>query len=103
MKGLGIEHRFIDYRHELIDEKTLSSWLMEVGWTTLLNRKSATWRNLSTYKKKNLHSDSAKVLMLEFPTLIKRPVIETEGPLLVGFKEEQKAQLTARQSTINKL
>lgn len=103
MRELDIQHRFIDYRKDFFDDATLSSWLSELGWKKILNRRSTTWRSIPAYMKEDLNPDSVKALMVEFPTLIKRPIFETGGPLLVGFKQEQKAYLTARQSSVNKL
>ena len=96
-KNKKIEYHFIDYRKNKLEESKLSSWINDVGWENILNRRSSTWRDLSNEKKGDLTADSAKVLMLEFPSLIKRPIIETGGGILIGFKEEQKAILASRQ------
>ena len=97
LKNQKIEYHFVDYRKNVLEESTLSDWIKDVGWENILNRRSLTWRDLSSEKKGGLTADSAKTLMLEFPTLIKRPVIETGGRVLIGFKEEQKAKLASRQ------
>jgi len=97
LKNQKIEYHFVDYRKNVLEESTLSNWIKAVGWENILNRRSLTWRDLSSEKKGGLTADSAKTLMLEFPTLIKRPVIETGGRVLIGFKEEQKAKLASRQ------
>ena len=97
LKNQKIEYHFVDYRKNGLEESTLSNWIKDVGWENILNRRSLTWRDLSSEKKGGLTADSAKTLMLEFPTLIKRPVIETGGRVLIGFKEEQKAKLASRQ------
>ena len=97
LRNQQIEYHFVDYRKNVLEESTLSNWIKDVGWENILNRRSSTWRNLSNGKKGDLTADSAKNLMLEFPTLIKRPIIETGGRILIGFKEDQKAKLAARQ------
>ena len=97
LKNQKIEYHFIDYRKNKLEESKLSNWINDVGWENILNRRSSTWRDLSKKIKGGLTADSAKTLMLEFPTLIKRPIIETGGRILVGFKEEQKAELASRQ------
>jgi arsenate reductase-like glutaredoxin family protein len=66
---------------------------MEVGWEVLMNRGSTTWRNLPDVIRENVNEDTALALMVENPTLIKRPVIEIEGGLIVGFKPLQQREL----------
>ena len=97
LRNQKIEYHFVDYRKNVLEESTLSNWIKDVGWENILNRRSLTWRDISSEKKGGLTADSAKTLMLEFPTLIKRPIIETGGRILIGFKEEQKAKLASRQ------
>ena len=97
LRSQKIEYNFVDYRKNVLEESTLSNWITDVGWENILNRRSSTWRDLSSEKKEDLTADSAKTLMLEFPTLIKRPIIETGGRILIGFKEEQTAKLVPSQ------
>ena len=86
-------HRFLDIRAEGIDLDKVTEWAMEVGWETLLNRGSTTWRELPEVIRENVGEDTALQLMVEHPTLIKRPVIETGKGVLVGFKGEQQREL----------
>ena len=97
LRNQQLEYHFVDYRKNVLEESTLSNWIKDVGWENILNRRSSTWRDLSSEKKGDLTADSAKVLMLEFPSLIKRPIIETGERILIGFKEEQKEKLASRQ------
>ena len=97
LRNQKIEYHFVDYRKNVLEESTLSNWIKDVGWENILNRRSLTWRDLSSEKKEGLTADRAKTLMLEFPTLIKRPIVETGGRVLIGFKEEQKEKLASRQ------
>jgi Spx/MgsR family transcriptional regulator len=83
------EYRFHDVRADGIDRATLENWLTQVDLKTLLNTRSTTWRNLSGEQKANVDIDSALSLMLEHPTLIKRPVLVHEGGIEVGFKDER--------------
>ena len=94
---LKIEYRFVDLHKNVLETSTLAIWIKDVGWEKLLNRRSSTWRQLSNHKKNGLNAENAKRLMLEFPTLIKRPIIETNEQILIGFKEEEKEQLRGRQ------
>jgi arsenate reductase len=82
-------HRFLDVRADGVDIDKLTEWAMEVGWETLLNRGSTTWRGLDEVIRENVTEDTALQLMVENPTLIKRPVIETDAGVLVGWKTEQ--------------
>ena len=98
---LYIEHRFIDYRKETLDWDMVSKWISCLGWERIVNRRSTTWRQLPSAKKLNLNNSSAKVLMLEFPTLIKRPIIQTNEGLLVGFNEKQKTKLKISKTEVD--
>ena len=64
----------------------LERWCGEVGWEALLNRAGMTYRKLADSQKQNLNQERAKALMLAQPSVIKRPVVELSGKLIVGFK-----------------
>lgn len=66
----------------------LKAWAGEVGWETLLNRAGTTFRKLPDADRADLTEAKAIGLMLAQPSMIKRPVLETGGALLVGFKPE---------------
>jgi len=86
-------HRFLDVRADGVNLEKLTEWAMAVGWQALLNRGSTTWRGLPEVIRENVSEDTALALMVENPTLIKRPVIETGRGLLVGFKPAQQREL----------
>ena len=88
-----VPHRYLDVRADGVDLERLTLWAMEVGWEVLMNRGSTTWRNLPDVIRENVNEDTALALMVENPTLIKRPVIEIEGGLIVGFKPLQQREL----------
>ncbi|MEO1204622.1 MAG: ArsC/Spx/MgsR family protein [Pseudomonadota bacterium] len=75
--------RAVKYLRALRQESQLG----KVGWESLLNRKSLTWRQVPESDRQNLSRDRAMALMLEEPTLIKRPVLESPGFTAVGFSE----------------
>jgi arsenate reductase len=85
----GVAYRFHDYKTEGIAVGTLSGWAKQVGWETLLNRAGTTFRKLADQDKAGLTEKKAIALMAAQPAMIKRPVIEAGGALLVGFKPEQ--------------
>ncbi len=84
----GIAHDFHDYKIAGIDHAYLKRWAKEVGWEILFNRAGTTFRGLSDADKVGIDEAKAIALMLEHTSLIKRPVLESDGPLLVGFKPE---------------
>ena len=84
----GVEAAFHDYKTAGIDRGHLQRWCEEAGWETVLNRAGTTFRKLDEADKQDLDKDKAIALMLAQPSMIKRPVLETDGRLLVGFKPE---------------
>ena len=84
-----IDYDFHDYKKAGIDESTLRTWVAQVGWELLLNRRGMMWRKVPQEVKDSIDEASAIALMLETPSIIKRPVLEHDGQLLVGFKPEQ--------------
>jgi arsenate reductase len=84
----GVRYAFHDYKTAGIDPQKLAHWSGEVGWSTLLNRAGTTFRKLSDADKQNIDERKALALMAANPSLIKRPVLERGGKILVGFKPE---------------
>jgi arsenate reductase len=88
----GLEHRFHDFRVDGLEKEPLEAWVGALGWETVLNRRGTTWRKLPEADRDGLTTDSATALMLDNPTLIKRPVLDIDGTYRVGFSDaEQKA------------
>jgi Spx/MgsR family transcriptional regulator len=83
-----VAHDFHDYKASGIDRAHLEKWTQEAGWETVLNRAGTTFRKLPDDARENLDREKAIALMLEQPSMIKRPVVEADGKLLVGFKPE---------------
>lgn len=84
----GVDYSFHDYKAAGIDKDRLARWSKAVGWEILLNRAGTTFRKLPDADKANLTEKKAMALMLAQPSMIKRPVLEAGGKLLVGFKPE---------------
>jgi len=82
----GVGYTFHDYKKEGADRAKLEAWAAEKGWETILNRAGTTFRKLPEEAKAGLDAGKAVGLMLEQPSMIKRPVLEYPGGLLVGFK-----------------
>jgi len=85
----GIDYVFHDYKKAGIDEATLRGWIDQVGWEILLNRRGMMWRKLPQDVRDGIDEASAIRVMLETPSIIKRPVLDTGDGLHVGFKPEQ--------------
>jgi len=88
----GVPYAFHDYKAEGIDRPRLEAWARAVGWETLLNRAGTTFRKLPDADKTDLDERKALALMLDQPSMIKRPVLDLDGRLLVGFKPDYYAE-----------
>jgi arsenate reductase len=83
-----VAYRLHDYKKDGIDADTLKRWAAEVGWEVLLNRSGTTFKKLPDPDKQGLTEAKAVGLMAAQPSMIKRPVLEGAGPLMVGFKPD---------------
>jgi arsenate reductase len=84
----GVDYGFHDYKKAGIDRATLEGWVRELGWEVLLNRAGTTFKKLPDGDKQGIDAGKAVDLMLTQPSMIKRPVLDVGGRLLVGFKPE---------------
>ena len=84
----GVAYEFRDYKTAGIERGQLEAWARELGWETLLNRAGTTFRKLPEKDKDGITEKKAIALMLEQPSMIKRPVLDIGGKLVVGFKPE---------------
>ena len=85
LEGRGIDYAFHDYKKEGADPAKLAAWSDAAGWEVLLNRRGTTFRALSDADKAGIDRAKAIRLMQANPSLIKRPVAERDGGVLVGF------------------
>lgn len=92
LEAKGVACDFHDYKAAGVDRARLEGWARKVGWEVLLNRAGTTFRKLPDKDKAGLDEKKAIALMMAQPSMIKRPVLETGGQLLVGFKAEQYGQ-----------
>jgi arsenate reductase (glutaredoxin) len=88
----SIIHRFHDYKVSGIERERLALWCSSLGWERVLNRNGTTFRKLSETERSNLDEHKALALMLAQPSIIKRPVLELDGLVLVGFSPESYAK-----------
>jgi Spx/MgsR family transcriptional regulator len=89
----GIDYEFHDYKKLGIDDKMLQAWVRELGWQALLNTRGMMWRKVPQNVRDNIDEASAIALMLDTPSIIKRPLLDTGSQRHVGFKPEQYAQI----------
>jgi arsenate reductase len=82
----GVAYDFHDYKKSGVDRAKLAAWSREVGWEKLLNRAGTTFKKLPEADKQGIDEAKAIALMQAQPSMIKRPVLEADGRLFVGFK-----------------
>lgn len=82
-----IDYRFHDFRVDGTDPRQIQGWIDQLGWNTLLNKRSTSWRQLDDHSRNGIANNNAAALLCATPTLIKRPVLQSESSLLVGFSE----------------
>lgn len=87
----AVEHEFIDYKKAGVAEANLPDWAARAGWEKLLNTRGLMWKKLSEEERANVDEAKALKLMAQYPSLIKRPVLDAGSKLLVGFTPENYA------------
>jgi Spx/MgsR family transcriptional regulator len=88
-----IAYDFHNYKKAGIDEAILRAWVQELGWQTLLNTRGMMWRKVSPAIKEKIDEATAIALMLETPSMIKRPVLDDGKTRTVGFTPERYSTL----------
>jgi arsenate reductase len=83
-----VAYAFHDYKVAGLERARLERWVKDIGWESLINRSGTTFRKLPERDRDGLTERRAIALMLEQPSMIKRPVLEAGGELIVGFKPE---------------
>lgn len=81
----GVAYRFHDFKKETLTAAALDAWLKAAGWEALLNRKGTTWRGLPENVRETIDAKSARALMLDNPSIIKRPVVVKGNDVACGF------------------
>ena len=88
----GVAYEFSDYKKAGVAEAHLPDWSKQAGWEKLLNTRGLMWKKLSDDERANVDEAKALKLMAQYPSLIKRPVLDTGSKLLVGFTPESYAE-----------
>ncbi|MHA7820295.1 MAG: ArsC family reductase [Erythrobacter sp.] len=90
LEGQGIDYTFHDFKKEGADPARLEAWITAHGLDTVLNKRGTTYRKLSDQEKVDAaDGHKAVTLLVQHPSMIKRPVVEKLGSSLVGFKEDE--------------
>ncbi len=82
----NINYQFVDFRADGIDRKKVAHWIQALGWETIVNKRSTTWKQLDQTARDNMDENSAIEVIMQQPTLIKRPLLESQDTIKVGFK-----------------
>ncbi|MDX1482275.1 MAG: Spx/MgsR family RNA polymerase-binding regulatory protein [Woeseiaceae bacterium] len=85
LEKYGVAYRYVDVRDDGLDLGCIERWAEFCGWESLVNRRSRTWRQLPEKLRDELGSDNVSELLVEHPTLLKRPVLEARDVLEIGF------------------
>jgi arsenate reductase len=85
----AIEYQFHDFRDDGMGAADVKEWVAELGWETVVNKRSTTWKQLEKGVQTNMDGNIAETTILEHPTLIKRPLLDTGKERHVGFSAER--------------
>lgn len=96
LKTNDVAYDFHDYRAEGIDAGTVKNWVRKLGWEKVLNKASTTFKELPDADKVDLDADKAIRLMVQNPTMIKRPMLVEDDRITAGFKPDIYAALFQR-------
>lgn len=93
----GVDYQFHDFRQDGIDASLIKSWLKTLDWETLVNKRSTTWKQLDETTRNSLSDKTVVEILVQNPTLIKRPVtVIDKDHVAVGFSEGNFSQLFNR-------
>jgi len=84
----GVAFEFHDYKKAGVPAEKLRQWVADLGWEVLLNRAGTTFKKLSELETADIDADKAVSLMMAYPSVIKRPVLDLGDRRIVGFKPE---------------
>lgn len=93
LEAQGVAYDFHDYKKAGLDEAVLRAWIAELGWEQLVNRRGQMWRKLDPWVRDGMDEETAVRVMLQTPSIIRRPVLDTGERRHVGFSEVDYAKL----------
>lgn len=93
LKNKKLAFTFHNFRESGITAAKLNAWCKQVGWELLLNKKSTTWHGLTPEQQAAVTTQKAAVQVMQtHHSIIKRPVIEYNGKIIVGYNEARYEQ-----------
>lgn len=85
----NVAYVFHDYRKEGLERATLENWIKQLGWEKVVNKRGTTWRQLDKETQEAMNDETVISVLLDKPAMIKRPLLDHQGKLTLGFKAEQ--------------
>ncbi|EGQ8681083.1 ArsC family reductase [Vibrio parahaemolyticus] len=93
LEAENIAFDFHDYRKQGIDAQMVTEFCQALGWEQVLNKRGTTFRQLTQVQKDTLNEENAIALLVDNPAMIKRPILNVDGQLHIGFKADQYATI----------
>ncbi len=82
------DYQFHDFRETPIKQQQVKDWITQLGWDTVVNKRSTSWKQLSEEQRNAMDEKSAIAAILDNPTLVKRPLLDKDGDYTVGFSDK---------------
>lgn len=83
LKANNTNYTFIDFKIKPPSKDQITSWCKQKSWSLLLNKRSTTWKALSGNTQESINTQAKAIeLLFQYPTLIKRPIVEDNGKLV---------------------
>ncbi|RDL44733.1 ArsC family reductase [Marinomonas piezotolerans] len=89
----NVTYVFHDYRKDGLTHEQVEQWIEVLGWENLINKRGTTWRQLDKTQQENMTDELAISVLLDKPAMIKRPLLDHNGTLTLGFKPEQYSEI----------
>jgi Spx/MgsR family transcriptional regulator len=88
----NIEYRFHDYKKEALESSVAKTWIDELGWENIINKRGTTWRKLDEETKDKMDNEHAIEAIIEQPSMIKRPLLILNNTIHLGFNADDYSQ-----------
>lgn len=85
----SVDYQFVDMRSDGLGADQVQAWLDELGWEQLVNKRSTSWKSLDEASRQAMDDTAALSAILEQPTLIKRPLLDTGQERFTGFSPDK--------------
>jgi len=93
LDAAAVTYQFHDYRKAGLTPAQLKKWVSQLGWQALLNRRGRTWKTLDESDKLAINEERAIDLMVTYPALIKRPLLDTGKQVILGYDPDRYRQI----------